>query len=329
MPHTRTLLSVLADGRFHSGEELGRQLAISRAAVWKQLKALEQNLGLQIDAVRGRGYRLAVACELLDRDAIWSRLAPDTQARIDGLEIHLSLDSTNRYLMQQAATLPGDLHVCLAETQTAGRGRHGRRWVSPFGQNIYLSLLWRVPMGPETLGGVSLAVGAALVRALEALGAREIGLKWPNDVIWQGRKLAGVLLELAGEAAGPCQLVTGVGLNLRMDRAAAAEIDQPWVDLESVLGKHFPRNRVVAALLDTLVPALCEFPRYGLAPHLALWQRFDILRGRRVRLHLPDRVVEGLACGVDDSGALILDGDNGRQRYFSGEVSVRIAGDEP
>lgn len=325
MSHAHTLFSALSDGRFHSGEELGRQLGISRAAVWKQLKALEQVMALKIYAVRGRGYRLPAACEPLDQDTVLSRLSPATRARLDGLQIHLCLDSTNRYLMRQAAHLPGQIHACLAECQTAGRGRHGRHWVSPPGHNIYLSLLWRTPMGPEMLGGLSLVVGAALVQALEGLGAKAIGLKWPNDLLWDGRKLAGVLLELSGEAAGPCELITGVGLNLRMDRDAAAGIDQPWVDLDTVLGAVVSRNQVVATLLDALIPALMAFPRTGLAPHLVAWRRLDLLHGRAVRLQLPDRVVEGMACGVDETGALLLlDGAGGRQRYFSGEVSVRL-----
>lgn len=328
MSHTHSLLSILSDGRFHSGEALGRELGISRAAVWKQLKTLEQTLGLALDAVRGRGYRLAGGCELLDGERIRAGLAPAVQTQLDGLQIHFSLDSTNRHLMQHASALPGQIHACLAERQTAGRGRHGRPWISPFGQNIYLSLLWRAPVGPEMLGGVSLLVGAALVQALERLGAEGIGLKWPNDLLWRGRKLAGVLLELAGETAGPCQLVTGVGLNMRMDKAAAADIDQPWVDLATVMGKPMSRNRVVSAVLDTLVPALLAFPHTGLAPHLLTWRRFDLLQGRAVHLSLPDRTVVGTARGVDETGALLLDGEDGRKRYFSGEVSVRLASGE-
>jgi len=317
------LLSALADGRFHSGEDLGAALGISRAAVWKQLKALERRLGLTVQAVPGRGYRLAAPLELLEREAILAQMSAPARARLADLEIHLSLDSTNRHLMQRAAQgAPGGT-VCLAERQEAGRGRHGRRWVSPFGANLYLSILWRSALAPAQLGGLSLAVGAAVAQGLSAAGAPAIGLKWPNDLMWGGRKLGGVLLEVAGEATGPCHVVVGVGLNLAMDEALAHEIDQPWVDLREAAPRALPRNAVTAAVAGEVLLALDAFAEAGLAPSLPAWRERDVLRGEPVRLTLGERVVDGVARGVDDNGCLLVEGREGLQRFSVGEASLR------
>lgn len=320
MPATAEILRILADGRFHSGEAIARALGVSRGTVWKRLHRVGRQFGVEIQAVRGRGYRLAEPIELLDADAVRRQLGSGARSELAELELHMQLDSTNRHLMRRAAAGAPSGTVCLAEFQTAGRGRRGRSWVSPFAGNVYLSVLWR--FAGRDLSGVSLALAVAVVRALDRLGLSQVGLKWPNDVLWRGRKLAGVLLEMAGEASGPCHVVAGIGLNVRMGAGGAA-IDQPWVDLETALGRPVERSRAAAMLIEEALRALADFEREGLAPFLGAWRAVDLLCDQPVAVHLPARSCRGIARGVDASGALLLEAQTGLSRITAGEVSVR------
>lgn len=320
------LIRLLADGRFHSGETLAQGFGVSRAAVWKQLQGLHELLDLEVHAVRGRGYRLARPLELLDPEAIRSALSAAACTRLSSLEIHASIDSTNSHLMRAAVQGAPPGQVCLAEQQTTGRGRRGRHWVSPFGSNIYLSILWRYPLAPMELSGLSLAAGLATVRALSALGVQGVGLKWPNDVLWRGRKLAGLLLEVSGESGGPSQVVLGLGLNTSLSERQGEFIEQPWVDLASVsAGQGISRNALAAALLEELLEALDRFHDQGLGPLLDEWQRHDLYHGKRVQLRMAERVVEGIHRGIDKSGALLLDCGEGVRAFHAGEVSLRAS----
>lgn len=324
MNHTSRILQSLADGRFHSGAKLGRQLGISRSAVWKQVRQIEA-LGLEVHAVRGRGYRLGTALELLDGATIAAALPSPAQTLLTGLEVHQELDSTNHYLRALVHPEMASGYACLAERQTQGRGRRGRTWVSPFGANIYLSVFWRFSCSAAALGGLSLAVGAAVAQALAAAGADQVGLKWPNDLLWRQRKLGGVLLELAGEASGPCDVVAGVGVNVAMPPACAALVDQPWTDLHTALGTARPnRNRLAALLLGHTLEGLARYEYQGLEPFLAEWRRRDVASGREVELRLPHRCVAGTALGVDEAGALVVQSGNSTLRFASGEVSLRF-----
>ena len=317
------VLEALSDGRFHSGEQLAGRLGITRAAVWKATRGLVAS-GVTIHAVRGRGYRLVEALELLDAGRIRAGLGVEAAGLLTRLETHREIDSTNRYLMTRAFDGGAAGWVCLAESQSAGRGRRGRRWHSPPGRNVYLSLLWRYPAGPEVLGGLSLAVGASVATLLQELGVEGIALKWPNDLLCDGRKLGGVLIESAGEGGGSCHVVVGVGLNVGMPGDAAAAIHQPWCDLAGLLGGRAPsRNRLAAALIDRLLPLLASYPARGLAPYLPTWQELDALLGCEVQLRLGDRVVTGQHRGVDRDGALLLEHDGALQRYHGGEVTLR------
>jgi len=319
------LLNSLSDGEFHSGEALGTGLGISRMAVWKHLRALRE-LGIELESVRGKGYRLPASCELLDRDEILVNARPETRALLGPVEVLLETDSTNTRLREQALNGAGSGAVCLAELQRSGRGRHGRRWVSPFAANLYLSLLWRSPLGAAALGGLSLVAGIAVLRCVQAFGVSGAGLKWPNDVLAGDAKLAGILIDVVGESAGPCAAVVGVGINVAMQDSAARAIDQPWTDLYSLTGRReISRNRLAAGLLDCLLPALQAFEAGGLQPFMTDWKRHDLVNGRQIDLRLPNAVVRGTACGIDAGGALLVDTATGRRRYTSGEVSVRIA----
>jgi len=323
MSHKFRLLEILADGRFHSGEALGEMLGISRTAVWKALRSCA-GLGVALHAVPGRGYRLAMPLELLHWNSVMESIGRASRALLAALEIHRDLDSTNRYLMAQAVGGAASGHVCLAERQAAGRGRRGRHWVSPFGANLYLSILWRFEAAPAALGGLSLAVAVAVVRALECAGVGGIGLKWPNDVVWEGRKLAGVLLELSGESAGPCHVVAGVGLNVQMPKGSGDAIDQPWIDVSTLAnGAGVSRNRLAGLVLDQVLPALAGYQQTGFAPFQDDWERLDVCAGRLVVLESQGRRLVGEACGVSADGALILHSNGVERCYQSGEVSLR------
>ncbi|MCB2261946.1 MAG: bifunctional biotin--[acetyl-CoA-carboxylase] ligase/biotin operon repressor BirA [Candidatus Thiosymbion ectosymbiont of Robbea hypermnestra] len=316
----------LADGALHSGEDLARALGISRAAVWKAVHKAGEALGLEVRSVRGRGYRLAAPLELLDAERILAEIPPHGRRRIERLELHGDIDSTNSHLMRAAQQGAPSGTLCLAEYQRAGRGRRGRTWVSPFGANIYLSLLWHYPFGPTAISGLSLAAGAAVAGVLEAEGVPEIGLKWPNDILWRHRKLAGLLLEVAGEAQGPSLVVVGLGLNTRLQAAQAAGIDQPWVDLDSISESGtIGRNRLAARLAERLTDTLERYGTDGLDPFLPEWARFDRYRGEPVEIRLADQSFTGLHAGVTPEGALCLDRNGKIETFQAGEVSLRPA----
>jgi BirA family biotin operon repressor/biotin-[acetyl-CoA-carboxylase] ligase len=318
------LLNLLSDGQYHSGEALGEALGVSRMAVWKQVRSLREH-GLPLEVVRGKGYRLPGSLELLDTGAILAALSPATRARLARMDSFLEIDSTNTWLRQQALDGAPSGSVCLAEMQHAGRGRRNRAWVSPFAANLYLSLLWRSDAGATGLGGLSLVIGVALLRSLHAFGIETAGLKWPNDVLVDGAKLAGILIDVVGESSGPCSVIIGVGMNVAMPGTAAGDIDQSWTDLCRLTGsERMPRNRIAASLLDCSFSALADFERSGLEPFLDEWRRYDMIHGREVSLQLPNESIRGRACGVDDGGALLLETASGRRRFAAGEVSLRV-----
>lgn len=317
------LIAILADGAFHSGEELGEVLGVSRAAVWKQLQKIQETTGLAFESIKGRGYRLPGGIELLDIDAISAVLSP-TAMSVAAIEIHGQIDSTNRLAMERAQSGAPRGTVILAERQSAGRGRRGRSWVSPFGCNIYCSVVWEFNNGAAALEGLSLAVGVAAARALTDVGVAGIELKWPNDVIWGGRKLAGILLEMTGDAAGRCQVIVGIGINVAMSDGEAAAVDQPWCDATTAAGRPVSRNRLIGLLLSHLLPVLVTFERDGFSEFQEAWSAFDGMKGRQVAIHFGDRVVLGLSAGVGANGALAVDTDIGRQWFHGGEVSLRL-----
>jgi len=324
MQSRRRLLQLLSDGEYHSGEALGQALGVSRMAVWKQVKALRE-AGVDLQSLHGRGYRLPAAVELLDRDLIHLAAAPATRAGLDTVEVLLDIDSTNNHLRTRALQGAPAGSVCLAERQRGGRGRRGRAWVSPFAANLYFSLLWRVSGGAMALGGLSLVTGIAVMRGLRCFGVDAAGLKWPNDILVNKAKLAGILIDVVGESTGPCAVVIGVGVNVRMPHAAATGIDQPWTDLSTLTGQQdVSRNRLAACLLDQLLPAVAEFEAQGLQPFMDEWQHYDMAHGRPVALQLPNEVINGTACGIDAGGALLVETASGRRRFTSGEVSLRI-----
>lgn len=311
------LLALLADGQFHSGEELGGTLGVSRAAVWKQLKKLDE-LDVPFSSVKGKGYRLHDAIELLDDQQIRANI---TQ-RLDLLELLLDVDSTNTYLFNRASDHMGKRYAVMAEKQNHGRGRRGRLWVSPFGRNIYLSLLVSFSGGMSALEGLSLTTAIAVERALSRLGINGVGLKWPNDIYADGRKLAGILLEVTGEYNSHCQVVIGIGLNLSMSESEAKDIDQPWVDLRS-LNPNLSRNEVAGVLLDELLICIDSFQKEGFAPLQEYWSERDIYHESEVLISSPSQEITGVVKGVNRKGELLLKTSRGMEVISAGELSVR------
>lgn len=304
-----------------SGEAIGNELGCSRTAVWKHVENLRA-LGIEIDAVAGKGYLLREPLELLDSALILARLNPAVRSKLRDLNIESSLDSTNSALRRLAVE---DQHaaVILAEHQTGGRGRRGRQWFSPYGRNLYLSIGWMFENALSELGCLPLVVALATARALDRAGLKGHRVKWPNDLLLDGRKLCGCLVELQGDSQGPCFAVLGVGVNVHMPASAeSAGIDQPWTDLHAQL-PGCSRNTLAALLLEELVNGLETFAGQGFAPFNAYWQQMDGLRGKTIEVLAGNSVLEGTATGIDESGALLLDTGREILKLHSGEVSLR------
>lgn len=320
----RELVRRLAAGPV-SGDVLAGELGLTRAAVWKRVQALRE-AGMEIDAQAGLGYTLRRFPELLDASTIAGHLTDGDVDGLAGLEVAWSLDSTNSRLMQHPAPVSG-AQVLLAERQTAGRGRRGRTWVSPLAAHVYLSILRQYRGGLGRLGGLSLVAGVAAAEALHAAGFDQVRLKWPNDLVVEGRKLGGVLVEGGGEHGGPARAVVGLGVNVRMPGGQMERIEQPWVDLHALARNKehvISRNRLAADLLSRLLPAFEQFDREGLLPFLSRYAAMDALYGCAVDIHWGDEVHTGVAEGIAADGALQVRGGSGDIRLFhAGEVSVR------
>ena len=327
MSFNLALLQALAPGTPVSGAALGRALGISRTAIWKGVQRLVE-LGLEIEAKPGVGYRLSAPLELLDAERLRQALPADAGARLAGLEVLAETDSTNSRVLAAEAP-PGALVACLAEYQTAGRGRRGRSWLAAPGQAVCLSVGGGMPAGPADFAGLPPAVGLACAEALERQGVPGVRLKWPNDLLLGDGKLGGILIELRGEAQGPATVAVGIGVNLRSSAALRAEIGAAGGLPSAALADVVPqvgRNAVAGALLAAIVATLSRVPGMLDGAALAAWNRRDALRDRAVRLETPGRSDSGIARGIDASGALLLEGADGRmRRVTAGEVTLRLA----
>jgi len=308
------LVEILSNGEFHSGEQLGELLGMSRAAINKHIQTLK-SWGLDIYTVTGKGYSLPAPMQLLDKEAILAQL---NQARLDVIPV---IDSTNQYLLDRMSTLQsGD--ACIAEYQQAGRGRRGRQWFSPFGANLYMSMYWRLEQGPAAAMGLSLVIGIVMAETLQQLGAQEVRVKWPNDLYLHDRKLAGILVELTGKTGDAAQIVMGAGINLAMRGAAAEQINQGWINLQEA-GIAINRNDLAAKLINSLRDALPLFERDGLLPFTERWKALDNFIDRPVKLLIGDREIHGIARGIDKQGGLLLEQDGEIKSWVGGEISLR------
>ncbi|TYO70380.1 bifunctional biotin--[acetyl-CoA-carboxylase] synthetase/biotin operon repressor [Pseudomonas sp. CK-NBRI-02] len=315
------LLNLLKDGRFHSGQALGEAMGVSRSAVWKQLQHLESELNLVIHKVRGRGYQLAVPLTLLESEVIHEHGRGDHWP----LWIHETIDSTNAEALRLIARGESAPFLVLAEQQTAGRGRRGRQWVSPFAENLYYSLVLRVEGGMRQLEGLSLVVGLAVMRTLQVFGLDAAGLKWPNDVLVGERKIAGILLELVGDPADVCHVVLGIGINVNMQ--SNDRVDQQWTSMKREVGGAIDRNRLVAQLNQQLQHELARHRRYGFAAFQEEWEQANLWQGRTVSLIAGSNRIDGVMLGVDGLGALRLEVEGVEKSFSAGELSLRLRDD--
>ncbi|ALR14478.1 MULTISPECIES: bifunctional biotin--[acetyl-CoA-carboxylase] ligase/biotin operon repressor BirA [Vibrio] len=308
------ILKTLSDGEFHSGEALGHDLGISRAAIAKHIKGLSE-WGVDIYRIQGRGYQLAHPMQLLDE----TRLTDSSEPKLELIPV---IDSTNQYLLERVNESEKG-RVCVAEYQASGRGRRGRQWVSPFGSNLYLSMYWRLDAGMAAAMGLSLVIGIAAVEALEEMGIQGVKLKWPNDLYYQDKKLAGILVEMSGQAGGAANLVIGMGLNIGMPDKQP-DIDQPWTTLNQVCADlRLDRTQLALTLIEHWKTILVDYEMMGLAGFVDRWNRLDNFIGRPVKLLMGAREVKGIVQGIDQQGGVVLETDNGLETYIGGEISLR------
>jgi BirA family biotin operon repressor/biotin-[acetyl-CoA-carboxylase] ligase len=308
------LVALLADGEFHSGEQLGDALGMSRAAINKHIQTLK-SWGLDVYTVTGKGYSLPAPIQLLNEADILSHLhQPD-------LDVIPVIDSTNQYLLDRMDQLPSG-HACIAEYQQAGRGRRGRKWFSPFGSNLYLSMYWRLEQGPAAAMGLSLVIGIVMAEVIQSLGVPDVRVKWPNDLYLNDRKLAGILVELTGKTGDAAQIVMGAGVNLVMRSEGASEINQGWINLQEA-GVEIDRNELAAKIINSLRNALPIFERDGLAPFVGRWDALDNFINRPVKLLIGDREIHGIARGIDKQGGLLLEQEGEVKSWVGGEISLR------
>ncbi|TNV09818.1 bifunctional biotin--[acetyl-CoA-carboxylase] ligase/biotin operon repressor BirA [Buttiauxella sp. B2] len=309
-----TLISILADGEFHSGEHLGEKLGMSRAAINKHIQTL-RDWGVDVFTVPGKGYSLPDPIQLLDEELIKSQIETGSVAVLP------VIDSTNQYLLDRLETLQsGD--ACIAEYQQAGRGRRGRQWFSPFGANLYLSMYWRLEQGPAATVGLSLVIGIVMAEVLQELGAESVRVKWPNDLYLNDRKLAGILVELTGKTGDAAQIVIGAGINLAMRNVATDVINQSWINLQEA-GINIDRNALAIRIIKELRKALYIFEDEGLTPFLPRWKLLDNFINRQVKLIIGDKEIHGISRGINEQGGLLLEQDGVIKPWVGGEISLR------
>lgn len=305
------ILDILCNGQFHSGESLGQQLGVTRAAIWKAIGKLN-TLDVPIQRVHGKGYRIQGGLELLDQQKIASEI--DNHKLINEIQVLPTVDSTNDYLLKLARQGCKSGTFALAEHQSKGRGRLERQWYSPFAGNLFCSVLWHFNKDPAELSGLSLAVAIALVRTLENYGISGLQLKWPNDVLWQQRKLAGILLDMIAEPHGVTKVVIGIGLNIKPT--------EDWAYLEEITPKPIERNQLTSLLINDLASSLVIFSDQGLAPFLNDWEKRDVLNGKKIKVESSNKAYTATAKGISERGELVIDHDGQQRTILFGTVRL-------
>lgn len=305
------LIEILADGNFHSGEELASDFGITRAGINKYIKVLRE-WGIELSSIQGKGYSLKKPMDLFNKSKIDQYYQADSR-----VEILPIIDSTNQYMLDKIPDLKsGD--CCIAEFQSKARGRRGRQWFSPFGTNLYFSMYWRLDQGIAAAMGLSLVVGIVVTQALRELSGQDIKVKWPNDLYLNDQKLAGILVELAGKTGDCAHVVIGIGVNLNMTNPDTNIVNQKWANLGNI-----NRNLLVAKIAKTLRENLEKFEKNGLAFFIDDWNHLDNFIHRPVKLLIGDDVIRGVAKGINDQGALLLEQNGKIQAYIGGEISLR------
>lgn len=310
----RQILAQLSSDSFKSGVEIADALSLCRSRIQQQVEALNQ-FGVDIYSVKGKGYRLASPLQLIDKTAL-----------VEGVDNRCfyfdEIDSTNSFMLNHIDELQsGD--ICIAEYQSAGRGRHGKKWVSPYGHHLYATMFWQFNLPANKLMGMSLVVGCAIVKTLVDMGINNLGLKWPNDVYLDGKKLAGILIELGSNMTDAINMIIGFGVNMSMSQSQGALIDQPWSDLS---GEQMPnKTDFMINLHQQLKTHIQQFELQGLAPFLVFWHQYDLFKDKPIKLTLADNQVTGICRGIDAQGCVLLETENGIKSMIGGEISLRAA----
>lgn len=314
-----TLISLLADGEWHSGSDLAARLGVTRATVSVRIRKLAE-LGLSVYSVVGRGYRLEQPGDFLAAGVIRTALVGEVRSRIEDIQIFETIDSTNNVLDRMD---DGSTRMAVAEFQTAGRGRTERRWVTQFGCNLHLSVIHRLREPQAPLTALSPIIGVELARVLADPGTAGMGLKWPNDLMLDGAKVGGILIDYRGEAGGDTRLIVGIGINVSMDPEMAAGIDQSWTTLARHAASLPPRNELAARTTEAVMSALDRFAT-GDNAHLAdEWRIYDTLADQSVTAIGSNAPASGVARGLNADGSLRIEAEGRVSRVYSGDVRVR------
>ncbi len=321
----KQMISILSDHEYHSGTDIGKSLGLSRGAIWKLIKQLTA-LGINIESVTNRGYKTEQILEFLNEEKIKQPLSRQHLSLLDHFLIFDSIPSTNDYLVAYAKKNKKINTVCFSEYQSAGRGRLGRSWVSPFLSNIYMSLLWNFNVDITALSGLHILSGLAIVRALEKVTKIPgIQLKWPNDIMWNNYKLGGILIDITGEYNGLSSVVIGIGLNVNMPENLLGKIEKPWTAINRITNTPVSRNLIAGTLLDVLITYLIQFSHSGLAKFITAWQEKDYLAGKVIEVVTATKTLSGIARGIDHQGGLLVETKNKTVVTFnSGDVSLRL-----
>ncbi|WGL95614.1 bifunctional biotin--[acetyl-CoA-carboxylase] ligase/biotin operon repressor BirA [Arsenophonus nasoniae] len=308
------LITILSDGSIHSGEQLGELLGMTRAGINKHIYTLRE-WGIEVNTITGKGYQLTRKMDLLDYERIYGLV------RRGNIIVKPVINSTNQYLLERIEQLSsGD--ACVAEYQTAGRGRRGRYWASPFGCNLYLSLYWHLDQGPAAAMGLSLVAGIVIAETLNKLSGSNIKVKWPNDLYLNEKKLAGILIEMIGKTGDAAHIVIGIGLNIAMSCNYETNINQGWINLEQA-GIQIERNVIAGQIILALCHELVEFEKYGLVPFIKRWLALDNFLHKKVKLHIGDHLEVGIVKGINEHGAILLEQNGEIVSYIGGEISLR------
>ncbi|MCF6194095.1 MAG: bifunctional biotin--[acetyl-CoA-carboxylase] ligase/biotin operon repressor BirA [Kangiellaceae bacterium] len=314
------LVVILSDGEFHSGEKLANILGVSRTAIWKLTNKLE-SWGIELFSIRGKGYKIPNGLTLIDSEYLANQITEHAKL-FSSIEVLYTVDSTSSYLARNWSKGNGEGHIVVSEHQTGGRGRNGKTWISPFGSNLYFSLGSSLPMGLSALGGLSLAIGIGLTKFFNQHTNKKVKLKWPNDLLVEQRKLAGILVEASGDSNDNSFLNIGIGLNWKMSSKSQG-IEQPWINLSEILNRDIDRNKLLARILLELDEILSDYIDNGFESFRARWAEYSAYYGKSIVLTSHKGSVSGIEAGIDNMGALRLKMEAGEKTFYSGEVSLR------
>ncbi len=318
------ILRLLSDGQFHSGVQLAEVLGVSRTTISNRI-AQWNTQGVVIDSVTGKGYRLHSPIQWLNKEQVWSKISSSVQQHISSFDVLQFVSSTNDVVSESLVKQNQSGIVCITEMQGAGRGRRGREWLSPPAGNFYGSVGWIFNDGFSVIEGLSLAVGVAIIKAVESVGANDLELKWPNDVLHQEKKLAGILIEMTGEVGGACQVVVGVGVNLQLPEVIKQQITQPVTDLYSICGHAVDRQKLTAAIISEIISLLSDYDKTGFSKWQNEWLRYDAFKNKPILITGMQDPLHGIAKGVDEHGNLLLETEGEMMKVYGGEVSLRQA----